>query len=70
MKELYENAKKWIAVILEKDYQLTSYEAMQLISKSPLKSIFEKDPQMAALKSNEDWAKYVFEYGTKLNGEQ
>ncbi len=58
----YESIIKSIKLVLRKRYKLTSAQADEAVSESPLKSIFDMDADMAAHTSNEAWAKEVYQY--------
>lgn len=58
----YEKTASNVALILRQRHKLTVAQANEAILLSPLKSIFQKDPEMAAHTSNEAWAREVFAY--------
>lgn len=61
----YEETAKSIAMILRRRHKLTSAQADEAIRISPLKSVFQSDPEMAAHTSNEAWAREIFSYWKK-----
>ena len=58
----YEKTANSIALILRRRHKLTAAQADEAILLSPLKSIFQSDPEMAAHTSNEAWAREIFAY--------
>lgn len=61
----YEEMTKSIAVVLRRQHKLTSAQADEAIRMSPLKSVFQIDPEMVAHTSNEAWAKEILVYWEK-----
>lgn len=61
----YEQTARSIALILKRRYKLTAAQANEAILLSPLQSVFQSDPEMAAHTSNEAWAREVFAYWKK-----
>lgn len=59
---LYEETAEMIATILRLRYNLTTAQAEEAVRTSPLESVFQIDPEMAAHTSNEKWAKEVLDY--------
>lgn len=61
----YEKTASSIALILRRRHKLTAAQANEAILSSPLKSIFQSDPEMAAHTSNEAWAREILAYWKK-----
>lgn len=61
----YEEIEKSIAIILKRRHKLTAMQADEAIRISPLKSVFQSDPEMAAHTSNEAWAREILAYWKK-----
>ncbi len=61
----YEQTAKSIALILKRRHKLTAAQANEAILSSPLKSVFQSDPEMAAHTSNEAWAREILAYWKK-----
>ncbi len=63
----YDKTAKNVALILRRRHKLTAAQASEAILASPLKSVFQSDPEMAAHTSNEAWAREIFAYWKKAN---
>lgn len=59
---VYEVTVKNVATILEQEYHMSPMLARRAIVISPLKTVFDKDPDMAAHTATEVWAKEVYRY--------
>lgn len=64
----YEEMAKSITMILRRRHKLTSAQADEAISISPLKSVFQSDPEMTVHTSNEAWAREILAYWRKNIG--
>ena len=62
MNNVYEITAKNVATILEQEYHMSPVLARKAIVGSPLKAVFDKDPDMAAHTATEVWAKEVYRY--------
>lgn len=58
----YEEMTKSITMVLRRRHKLTSAQADEAIRISPLKSVFQSDPEMASHTSNEAWAREILAY--------
>ena len=58
----YESVAADVALILRRRYKLTVKQANEAVQASPLRSLFQSDPVMAAHTSNETWAREVLAY--------
>ena len=59
---IYGNIKSDIIRILVNDYGMTVENANKAISCSPLNALFKQDLEMAAHRSNDAWAKDVYNF--------
>lgn len=66
----YERAAANVKLILRKRYNLTVSEAENAVCCSPLRSVFEENPEMAAHTANETWAREVYKYWCREQGKQ
>lgn len=58
----YEEMVKSITMILRKRHKLNTTQASEAIRISPLKSVFQSDPEMTAHTSNEAWAREILAF--------
>lgn len=63
----YEETVEGIVSVLKRRHKLTVAEAEDAVRMSPFKSVFMKDPEMAAHTSNEAWAREIYNYWKKSN---
>lgn len=66
----YEDMEKGIVLVLRKRHKLTISDAKEAVATSPLKEVFQEDPEMTAHTSNETWAREILAYWRKTKSKQ